>query len=124
MTSPRPGWHTKFAVAISGITRSIRTDTSFWVHIPVGLAVVAVATWLQVEPWRWAAIVMVITIVFVAEMLNTALEQLTRVLHPQRDIRIGRVLDAAAGSVLVAAIGAVIVGLIALGMPLWEAVSR
>jgi diacylglycerol kinase len=55
--------------------------------------------------------------------LNTSIEQLVRVLHPEHDPSIGRGLDAAAGAVLLAAIGAVAVGLIALGPPLLRVVE-
>ena len=90
---------------------------------PVALAAVGVAAWLGIETWRWVAIVLAITIVLSAELMNTSIEQLVRVLHPQHDEGIKRTLDTAAGAVLIAAIGAVIAGLITLGFPLWESLA-
>jgi diacylglycerol kinase len=45
---------------------------------------------------------------------------LVTVLHPNRDPRIARALDAAAAAVLVVAIASVIVGIIVLGPPLLQ----
>ena len=116
--SNRLSWPKKFAVAISGIFWSARTQNSFWAHLPITVAVIALAAWLQVETWRWVAILCAITIVCSVELLNTSIEQLVKVLHPEHDEGIGRALDAAAGAVLVAAIGSVIIGLVVLGPPL------
>jgi len=116
-------WQKKFAVAISGVRWSVRTQSSLWIHLPISLAVVAIAAWLQLETWRWAAVVLAITIVLSAELLNTSIEQLVKALHPEHDEQLGRALDAAAGAVLVAAVGAVVVGLITLGLPLWDVVA-
>ena len=108
----------KFAVAIGGIVWSIRNHGSFWVHLPVAVAVCATAAWMNVEAWRWAVVITAIALVLCAEMLNTAIEQLVRVLHPEHDPEVGRALDVAAGGVLVATIGAIALGIIALGPPL------
>ena len=123
MNSNEHGWGNKFAVALSGIAWSARTQTSFRVHLPIALAVLGVAAWLRIETWRWVAIVFAITIVLSAELFNTSIEQLVKVLHPQHDERIKHVLDAAAGAVLVVAIGAVVAGLVTLGLPLWDAIA-
>ena len=111
-------WPKKFAVAISGLLWAIRTQSSFWIHIPIALAVLALAAILQIELWRWVAVVLTITLVFAAELLNSAIEQLIKVLHPEHDERIGRALDVSAAGVLITAIGAIIVGLLTLGQPL------
>ncbi len=114
-------WHQKFAFAISGLMHAIRTQNSFWVHIPIAIAAVGVSAWLRVEPWRWVAVIVCIGGVLSAELLNSAIEEIVGVVHPTHDQRIGRALDAAAAAVLVAAIGAAVIGLITLGPPLWNA---
>lgn len=113
-------WRRKFAVALAGVLRSLRSQSSFWAHLPIALAVLAVAAWLQLEAWRWVAIVFAIALVLSAELFNTAIELLVKTLHPEHDERIGHALDAAAGAVLVASVGSVVIGLIVLAIPLWE----
>lgn len=122
MMSHQGGWQRKFAVAIAGIFWSIRSHSSFRIHLPIATGVIALAAWLQIEAWRWTAVLIAITSVLSAELLNTSIEQLVKVLHPQQDERVGHALDAAAGGVLIASIGAVAVGLLALGWPLWESI--
>lgn len=119
----RLAWGKKFAVAAAGVTRSFRSHSSFWFHLPIAAAVVGLAAWLRLEAWRWAAVVIAIAIVLSVELINTSIEQLVKVLHPDHDDRVGQALDAAAGAVLVAAIGAVVVGLLVFAMPLWHALQ-
>jgi diacylglycerol kinase len=87
----------------------------------MAMLVLIVAAVLQVELWRWVSLIFAITIVLAAELLNSAIEQLIGVLHPEHDERIGLALDVSAAGVLVAAIGAVAVGLLTLAPPLWTA---
>ena len=116
-------WKTKFAVALAGLAWTVRTQNSFLVHVPITAAVVALAAWLGVDAWRWVAVLLAATVVWSAELMNSAIEELVRAVHPQQDERIGRALDGAAAAVLVASAGAVIVGLIALGQPLLAALG-
>ncbi len=113
-------WRNKFACAIRGGLWAIRTQNSFWVHVGITIAVFALAGFLKVSPWQWTAIVIATMVVFAAEMLNTAIEQMVKVLHPDRDEQIAMALDVAAAGVLATAIGAVVVGLITLGPPLLD----
>ncbi|KAA1261899.1 Undecaprenol kinase [Rubripirellula obstinata] len=113
-------WRNKFGYAFAGIRDSFLTQASFWVHLPAAVVVIALAAFLQLESWRWAVLILCIAIVIAAELFNTAMEQVVVVLHPVRDPRIARALDAAAASVLVVAVASVAVGLIVLGPPLLE----
>jgi len=119
MSSP-PTWITKFVIAVTGSLHAFRQQKSFWIHLPVAVAVVLLGILLRLEAWRWAVISLCIALVLSAELLNTAIEEIVAVIHPARDSRIGKALDAAAGGVLVAAIGAAVAGLIVLG----EAILR
>ena len=62
--------------------------------------------------------------VITTELLNTAIEDLVAVLHPEHDPKIGRVLDVAAGAVLIASIAAVVIGLIVFVGPLWTTLAN
>jgi diacylglycerol kinase len=111
-------WRKKFAFAVDGLVHSIRTQNSFWVHLPVAVAMLAISVWLRFELWQWSVVAIVITLVLAAECLNTAIEQLVSVLHPEHDERIGHALDAAAAAVLVTALGAAVVGMMVLAASL------
>ncbi len=64
--------------------------------------------------WQWSVLVLCITLVIVAEMLNSSIESLVRVVTSKPDPRIRDALDMASGAVLVASAGAVIIGVYAL----------
>ena len=116
-------WTNKFAVAMRGTLWAMRTQSSFWCHLPIALAVILVAAILQLELWRWAVLLLTIGLVFAIELVNTAIELLVRALHPEHDDQIGRALDVAAGAVLFAAIVAVMIGVLILGPPLWQLIT-
>jgi diacylglycerol kinase len=84
---------------------------------------VGLALALHVSRGSWVALVLAIAGVWVAELLNTALEALCDALHPDPHPLVGRCKDVAAGAVLVAAAAATAVGLLVLGPPLWRALG-
>ena len=96
---------------------AIRHDASFWLHLPVTAAVIAVAIVVRISLLEAAALALATGLVWVAELINTAVECLVRCVHPKPDPRVGLALDIAAGGVLVAAITAVVVGAAILGPP-------
>lgn len=116
-------WGDKFREAGDGLAYGVRTQESLRVHLVFAIAVVAVAAALQVESWRWVVLVLCIAVVIASELFNSAIEQLVRTLHPQRDPAIAAVLHLAAAGVLINAVAAVVVGLIVLGPPLLELIS-
>jgi len=79
------------------------------------VAAVAAGGYFGVSGAEWCAIALAITIVWVAEALNTALERLVDLASPGIHPLAGQAKDIAAGAVLLAAIGAVSIGLIVFG---------
>jgi len=61
---------------------------------------------------EWCLIILCIGGVFMAELFNTAFEQLVNLVSPQHNLIAGRVKDVAAGAVLIFSMIALIVGLI------------
>ncbi|TWT54037.1 Undecaprenol kinase [Rubripirellula amarantea] len=123
MNELSPSWSSKFRVAFSGLFWALKTQTSFRIHLPIAAAVLVTSALLQVEAWRWSVLVLTIAVVVAAELINTAIETLVRVLHPHRHELVGRSLDAAAAAVLVLSIAAIAVGLLVLGPPLYESLA-
>lgn len=107
-------WRSKFSAAIAGCMWALRTQNSFHAHLFVAAVVIIIASTLQLPAWRWSVLLLAISSVMAAEMINTSIECLVSVLHPDHDPIVGRSLDVAAGAVLIAAIFAAVVGLIIL----------
>src|SRR6056297_3324910 len=97
----------KFAAAFAGIAWAFRTQNSFGIHLPAAVAVLCLAAYLRLTWNEFAILLLTIGCVLAAELLNTAIEELVKALHPRHDPRIGKALDAAAGAVLVVCIAAV-----------------
>lgn len=116
-------WRRKIADSLRGIGVAVYAETSFWVHAPVACGVAALSVWLDLSAWRWAAIVLCITIVLAAEMFNSAIERLAREITQEVAPHVRDALDMASGAVLVVSLGAAIVGLLVLGPPLRAAIG-
>lgn len=83
-------------------------------RIHVGIAFIAVMAGVafQISSSEWLALVIVISFVFMLEILNTAIETLVD-LYTEEYHHLGKIAkDTAAGAVMVAAIMSVCVGLI------------
>lgn len=82
------------------------------IHAVVAVLVVTLGFLLGLSLMEWALIVVAISMVLVAEILNTAFEKLVDLVSPEHRPLAGHVKDLAAGAVLLAAIAAVIIGLL------------
>ena len=102
----------------------IRTQQNAWIHALATVVVLLLAFWLNLPVRDWAVLFATIAMVWTAEFLNTALEIVVDLaspdLHPLA--RVGK--DVGAAAVLIAAISAVMIGILLLGPPLFEKISR
>ena len=112
-----------FQYAFDGWWYLIRTQRNAWIHAVFSLAAVALGLWLHIATPDWVAIVIVITLVWLAEFLNTALEAVVDLASPEPShrARVGQAVGAAAAPL--AAGASIIVGLLVLGPPLWEKIA-
>ncbi len=90
----------------------IKTENHFQIHLSVLALVIIAGVLLHLRLIEWIAIVVVSGGVLSAETLNTALEQLTDMVHPEKGEKAARIKDLAAGAVLLCAIAAAIVGVV------------
>jgi diacylglycerol kinase (ATP) len=113
-----------FRYAFSGWWFVIRTQRNAWIHMVVSISVILMSFILQIDATGWALILLAITLVWIAEFLNTALEAVVDLAtnHQQHDLaRVGK--DVGAAAVLIAAAASVIIGLLVLGPPLWSIIK-
>ena len=101
-----------FAYAIAGLIYVFKTAHAIWIQTVIAACVVLVGFYLKISAsdWRWIALA--ITLVWMTEIMNTAVESVCDALHPEHHPMIGIAKDAAAGAVLMAGIGAVVIGLL------------
>jgi diacylglycerol kinase len=84
------------------------------------IVVFGVALWLGIDPISWAILILTITMVWMAEFLNAAVEAAINLasaeLHPMA--KVGK--DVASAAVLLGAVASIFIGLLILGPPLIE----
>ncbi len=112
-----------FGYAFSGCRHVLQTQPNTWIHAAITLAVIALAFWLKLDRFEWAALVITFMVVWMAEFTNTAIEVMVDMVMPDPHPMAKAAKDVAAATVLVGAIGAVVVGLLILGPPLWQRIA-
>jgi diacylglycerol kinase len=109
-----------YRYAMAGWLYMLRYQKNTRIQAVFSIAVFVVALWLGLPPRDWAVLILIITINWMAEFINAALEAAVNLaspgLHPMA--RVGK--DVGAAAVLLAAVAAVIVGALVLGPPLLE----
>lgn len=107
-----------FRHALVGWWHVIKTQKNAWIHAVATVVVILLSSWLNLPLRDWAVLIITISMVWMAEFLNTALEIVVDLaspdLHPLA--KVGK--DVGAASVLIAAASAVLIGIFLLGPPL------
>lgn len=101
-----------FQYAFQGLAIFFRTQHNAWIHVSAAVFAILAGFYLEINKAEWLWIILAITLVFIAEMMNTAIEflcdHISTEIHPQ----IKKVKDVAAASVLIASIAAIVIGLL------------
>lgn len=107
-----------FGHAFAGMVYVLRTQRNAWIHGVATVAVIALGVWLRLPAAHWPALLLAISLVWLAEFINTALEALVDLASPGRHplAKVGK--DVGAAAVLIAALAAAAVGAMILGPPL------
>lgn len=99
-----------FDHAAEGVVHALRTQRNLWVHFAIAAAVLVAAVGFGASKLELAVLLLAITFVLVAELVNTAVEAAVDVASTAFDPMAKLAKDIAAGAVLVAALNAVAVG--------------
>ena len=110
-SSPR-SFPQALACAGRGLRYAARTQRHFRVQLIIAAAALVFSAWAGLPSVEIALLAVTATLVLAAELLNTAVEMLTDLLHPGRGPAAAAVKDVAAGAVMLAAGVAVAVGLL------------
>jgi diacylglycerol kinase (ATP) len=98
-----------FNWAFEGIVHALRHERNMQVHFAIALLVLVAALFFSLSRLEIIALLVAISFVLIAEMLNTAIEQVIDLVTDEHDPRAKLAKDVAAGAVLVAAVNAVAV---------------
>jgi len=106
----RPSIIESFNFAIEGVIHVLRTQRNMRIHFAIAVAVLAIAVAVKVSREELIALLLSITFVLVAEMINTAIEGTIDAATTSFDPMAKLAKDIAAGAVLIASVNAVAVG--------------
>ena len=101
-----------FRYAFAGLGVLFREEQNSWIHTLAAILAVIIGFVFHIRPWEWVAIVIVIGMVFTAEIINSSLERTADFVKAERDERKRDIKDLGAAAVLMCAITAAIVGMI------------
>lgn len=99
-----------FNFAIEGLLHSVRTQRNMKIHLVIALLTFTAAGILGVSRIEAVVLLVVIALVIVAEMINTAVEAVVDMVSAQYHPMAAIAKNVAAGAVLVTAIHALVVG--------------
>lgn len=106
--------------ALAGWLYMLRRQKNTRIQAVGSIACIALAVWLGVEPLGVAVLILTITIVWMAEFLNAAVEAAINVatgeLHPMA--KVGK--DVASAAVLLGVTASILIGILVLGPPLMD----
>ena len=100
-----------FGYAISGIVHAVRENRNMQIHLLIALLVVLAGFFFRVKKDEFVDLAVMIILVLSAEMINTALEEMTDLITTEHRQEAKVAKDVAAGMVLVVSIGAAIIGI-------------
>ncbi|MDT3426555.1 undecaprenol kinase [Paenibacillus forsythiae] len=107
---PKRFWKS-FWYAAQGIRQAFRTEQNMRVHSGFAVFVLLLAALFRVPPGDWLLLLLAITLVLAAELINTAIESVVDLVSPEVHPLAKAAKDTAAGAVFLTALFAVIAGI-------------
>ena len=99
-----------FGHAFRGIRLFFKSGPHAKLHGIASVLVLIAGLYFRVSALEWSLLIIAIAMVLAAEAVNTALEELSDIVQPDFDKRIGRIKDISAAAVLFLAFGSLIIG--------------
>ena len=101
-----------FTYAAQGLKALFSTEHNAWIHAVSTIGVIAFSIILNISPTEWCLVTIVMAMVWVTEIINTAIEKMMDHITPEKHPVVKLVKDLSAAAVLIAAAAAFITGCI------------
>ncbi|GBR73775.1 diacylglycerol kinase [Candidatus Termititenax aidoneus] len=109
-----------FGCAIQGIYQAFQQEANLRIHFAAAALALAAGFVFKLAAGEWAILLLTITLVIFAELINTALEANVNLATKKQRPEAKLAKDAAAGAVLLTALNAVLIGLLIFGAKILE----
>jgi diacylglycerol kinase len=107
-----------FRHAWNGVVYTFRGEKNFQIQILIGGLVFVLMDLLHLPFFEKVILVLLVMLVLILELVNTAVEKMMDMLEPETHPTVGIIKDVMAGAVLLAAVGAGFLGLVLFWAPL------
>ena len=101
-----------FSFAFDGLKKLWKEEHNFRIHFFATILVIIAGLIFKISAFEWIAVILSIGLVFVTEIINTSIENLSDFVSPGENEQIKKIKDISAAGVLIAATTAFIVGVI------------
>lgn len=103
-------WLKAFGYALNGLVVAFKSEKNMKVHVFAAIVACSLAYLYGLPPLETCVLLMAITVVLVAEIINTAIEKTIDFISPDFHEEAKKIKDMAAGAVLIAALSAAAIG--------------
>ena len=104
----------RFQFAFNGWREILKTEINARFHLVATLVIIGLSWLLDISTADWLWVLSAIVLVWLAELFNTAIEEICDMIQPERDARVKRIKDMCAGAVLLCSVYALLVALLVL----------
>ena len=101
-----------FVCAVKGIVIVFKEERNFSIILFFAVVALSIGYYFDFTHIEFSICAVIITMVLVAEMVNTAIEDICNKIEPNQDPVIGKIKDISSGFVLLASVGAGVAGLL------------
>ena len=101
-----------FKYALNGLLDILKNEKNMKIHFLAFVIVIICGIYFKIKGFEWVLILFSVSLVFITEIINTALERIVNIISPDFNKSAGQIKDLSAASVLIAAITSVIIGAI------------
>jgi len=99
-----------FKFAFQGLLSLLKNEHNARIHLLATILAIVLGIVMKISVTEWALLTIVIGLVFISELFNTAIEKLADFVHPEWNDQIKKVKDYAAAAVFISAIIALVAG--------------
>lgn len=99
-----------FQFALEGIKTAIQKGRNFRIQILLGMVAIVTGLILKISGGEWIDLALIIALVLILELINTALEAITDLVSPEIHEKAKIAKDVSAAAVLIASAGAIAIG--------------
>jgi diacylglycerol kinase len=101
-----------FKYAFAGVYYGLKYNQNLRIHFYVAFLVIITSIFFHVNPFEMGILGVMILLVLSAEMINTAIEEMTNLITNEHRVEAKIAKDVSAGMVLLTVVGSIIVGVL------------